>query len=569
VTIRRRDLLRLLAAAPLACRSAEPDDRDRPVHQDMAKKPGPNGQAELLVHGGAIWTMDPANPEVEAVAAAGGRVLAVGRLADLAALRGPGTVDIDLAGGLAVPGLTDAHAHLLGLGAELDQVDLRGARSIEEAVARVREQAPPTGWVIGRGWDQNLWPGAAMPTHAPLTAAFPDRPVWLRRVDGHAGWANAATLAAAGITRATANPQGGEILRDAAGEPTGVLVDNAMSLVPVPEPTDADLRRRILAAQDRVLACGLTGVHEMGVGPRADAILRQLAADKLLKLRMTGYADEDWFKQAHIDSDLHREPDPSVPYRLVGVKLYVDGALGSRGAALLAPYADRPDHSGILMHAPGELDALVLAAVRHGWQVAAHAIGDRGIRVLLDACAAARGAVPAADPRLRVEHAQIVDLADIPRFASLGAVASMQPTHATSDMAWAPARLGQDRLAGAYAWRRFLAAGVPLAFGSDFPVELPDVTHGLAAAVSRQDAAGQPPGGWLPDQRVSLDEAVAAFTRGAAFAARQTSWCGHLAPGMVADLTCFRADLRGLAPAALRAAAVRATIVGGAVAWQA
>jgi predicted amidohydrolase YtcJ len=558
--MRRREVLRLLAAAPLACRHGEPE---------VTKKTGPSGQADLIVHGGTIWTMDAAHPEVTAIAASGDRVIAVGDVGALEHLRGPKTVEVDLAGGFAVPGLTDAHAHLLGLGAELDQVDLRGAASIEECVARTRTQAPPSGWVIGRGWDQNLWPGAAMPTHAPLTEAFPERPVWLRRIDGHAGWANRAALTAAGITSSTPNPQGGEILRDGAGEPTGVLVDNAMSLVPVPEPSDEDLRRRILIAQDRVLALGLTGVHEMGVGPQADAILRKLASDGLLKLRMTGYADESWFVKEHKDRDMPALPDPAVRYRLAGVKLYVDGALGSRGAALLAPYADRPDHSGILMHGPGELEAVVLAAVRHGWQVAAHAIGDRGVRVLLDACAAARAAVPAADPRLRVEHAQIVDLADIPRFASLGAVASMQPTHATSDMAWVPARLGEERLAGAYAWRRFLAAGVPLAFGSDFPVELPDVSHGLAAAMTRQDAAGQPPEGWLPDQRVNLAEAVAGFTTGAAYAARQTAWCGALAPGMVADLTCFRADLRGLAPLAVRDAALRATIVAGAVVWQA
>lgn len=559
--MRRRDALRLLAAVPLACRHDEPE---------VTPKTGlVSAQADLIVHGGTIWTMDAARPEVAALAAVGDRVIAVGELVELAHLRGPKTVEVDLAGGLAVPGLTDAHAHLLGLGAELDQVDLRGAKSIEECLARTREQAPASGWVIGRGWDQNLWPGAAMPTHAPLSEAFPDRPVWLRRIDGHAGWANRAALAAAGITGTTANPQGGEILRDSTGEATGVLVDNAMGLVPVPEPSDEDLRRRILIAQDRVLALGMTGVHEMGVGPRADEILRKLAADGLLKLRMTGYADEAWFVKEHLNRDLPAPPDPSVRYRLVGVKLYVDGALGSRGAALLAPYADRPDHSGILMHAPGELEAVVLAAVRHGWQVAAHAIGDRGIRVLLDACAAAREAVPAADPRLRVEHAQIVDLADIPRFASLGAVASMQPTHATSDMSWVPARLGQERLAGAYAWRRFLDAGVPLAFGSDFPVELPDISHGLAAAVTRQDAAGKPEGGWLPDQRVSLAEAVAAFTTGAAYAARQTGWGGALAPGMLADLTCFRADLRGLAPLAVRDAAIRATIVAGAVVWQA
>jgi hypothetical protein len=563
--LRRRDLLRLLAAAGLACRhhDAEPQGGS-----DRSGEPGPSGQADLIVVGGEIWTGDPARPEVDALAAAGDRVLALGGRAEIEALRGPRTAVLELAGGLAVPGLVDAHAHLLGLGAEMDQADLRGAASIDEVVARTKNAAPPSGWVLGRGWDQNLWPEKVMPTHAPLTAAFPDRPVWLRRIDGHAGWANAAALAAAGVTRTTPDPQGGEILRDADGEPTGVLVDAAMNLVPVPEPGDEDLRRRILVAQERVLALGLTGVHEMGVGPRADAILRGLAADGSLKLRMTGYADEAWFNKDLAERERPPLPGPEVRYRLVGVKLYVDGALGSRGAALLAPYADRPGHSGILMHAPVELDAVVLAAVRRGWQVAAHAIGDRGIRVLLDALAAARAAVPAGAPRLRVEHAQIVDLADVPRFASLGAVASMQPTHATSDMTWVPERLGRERLAGAYAWRRFLDAGVPLAFGSDFPVELPDVVHGLHAAVTREDAEGRPPGGWLPDQRLALAEALAAFTGGAAYAAGQGEWCGRLAPGMVADLTCFRADLRALAPADLRGAAVQATVVGGALAWQ-
>jgi hypothetical protein len=564
VTLARRDLLRLLAAAPLAC---------RPVRRDMPEAPGPSGQAnqpaDLLVYGGTIWTMDPARPEVAGLAASAGRVRAFGGEAELAGLRGPGTRVLDLGGALAVPGLVDAHAHLLGLGAELDQVDLRGARSVDEAVARVRAGAPPTGWVLGRGWDQNLWPGAAMPTHAPLTAAFPDRPVWLRRIDGHAGWANQAALAAAGISGATAAPQGGEILREG-GAPTGVLVDAAMALVPVPAPTGADLQRRLLAAQARALACGLTGVHEMGVGPDAHAAFTALAADGRLRLRVTGYQDEDWFAAPPPGPQpLLVAPHPDHRYGVQGVKLYVDGALGSRGAALLAAYADRPGHRGALQHAAGVLEARVLAAVRRRWQVAAHAIGDRAIRVLLDAYAAARAAVPGDGPRLRVEHAQIVDLADIPRFAALGAVASMQPTHCTSDMPWVPARLGPDRLAGAYAWRRFLDAGVPLAFGSDFPVELPDVVHGLHAAVTREDAAGQPPGGWLPGQRLTLAEAVAAFTRGAAVAAGQDAWCGRLVPGAVADLTCFADDLRARPPAALRDARVRATIVGGEVAWSA
>jgi hypothetical protein len=556
----RRGLLRLLAggAALTACRLAP---------SDMSRKTGPMGQADLVVLGGPIWTMDPRRPIVEALAARAGRVVALGRLADVQRMQGARTRVLDLAGGLAMPGLTDAHAHLLGLGAELEEVDLRGARSIDEVVARVREQAPPEGWVLGRGWDQNLWPGAAMPTHEPLTAAFPDRPVWLRRVDGHAGWANRAALQAAGITASTTVPQGGEIGVQG-GEPSGLLVDAAMGLMPVPAPSAETLRRRLLQGQARVLPLGLTGVHEMGVGRETDRVLRALAASGELKLRVTGYADEDWFHT------LAREGKPELPacdarYALVGVKLYVDGALGSRGAALLAPYSDRPGYRGILQHTQAELDALVLKAVRGDWQVAAHAIGDAGIRGVLDALAAARSTLPRARPRLRVEHAQIVDIADIARFVRLGAVASMQPTHATSDMAWVPARIGAARLPGAYAWRRFLDAGVPLALGSDFPVEQPAPSLGLYAAVTRQDRDGQPAGGWLPDQRLTLWEAVAGFTSGAAFAGRLEAGSGRLAPGLAADLSCFTDDLRLLPLAALAEAPVRATVIAGRVVWEA
>lgn len=537
---------------------------------DQARGTCPPGQVELVVRGGSILTGDPRAPVTGALAAAGGRVVALGDEAEALAKRCPVGQVIDLAGGCAVPGLTDAHAHLGGLGVSLAQVDLRGARSVEEVVERIRRGAPAEGWIVGRGWDQNLWPGAAMPTHDALTAAFPERPVWLRRIDGHAGWANLAALRAGGVTAATPVPTGGEILlRDGAKgkEPTGVLVDAAMDLIPVPPLPASELRRALLLAQEHVLARGLVSVHEMGVGPEGDAALRALAAEGLLKIRVVGYADERWFAAGQGFPDMPDRAGKDARYELVGVKLYVDGALGSRGAALLRPYADRPGHTGMLQHAPGQLQALVERALERRVQVAAHAIGDAAIRGLLDALEAALKKAPAPDHRLRVEHAQIVDLADIPRFKALGAIASMQPTHATSDMPWAPARLGPDRLAGAYAWRRLLDAGVPLAFGSDFPVEEVEPTFGLYAAITRQDAAGQPSGGWLPDQRLTLDEAIAAFTRGAAWAAHREDRLGALAPGMRADLTCFAGDLRAMSPSELRTAAVTATIVDGAPAW--
>jgi predicted amidohydrolase YtcJ len=546
------------ATALIACR---PGRRE-------AEQTCPEGQDELLVvRGGTIVTMDPAEPTTTAIAAAGGRVVARGAAAEALARDCPRGQVIELAGGSAVPGLVDAHAHLVGLGMALAEVDVRGARSIAEVVERVRREAPPEGWIVGRGWDQNLWPDQAMPTHEALTAAFPDRPVWLRRVDGHAGWANLAALRAAKISGQTEAPVGGEILQrsgPSGPEPTGVLVDAAMELMPVPPPPPGELRRRVLLAQEYALARGLCGVHEMGVSREADATLRALAAEGLLKLRLVGYASEEWFQSGAGLPARPDRPDADERYALQGVKVYVDGALGSRGAALLRPYSDRPDHAGMLQHAPGELEAVVRLALRRGYQVAGHAIGDAGIRALLDALAASD---PPPDHRLRVEHAQIVDPADIPRFAALGAIASMQPTHATSDMGWAEQRVGRERLAGAYAWRRFLAAGVPLAFGSDFPVEEVEPTFGLYAAITRQDAAGEPPGGWLPDQRLTFAEALAGFTRGAAFAARREGWSGSLAPGMVADMTCFTGDVTTMPPRELRTAEVRATIIGGAPAW--
>lgn len=519
---------------------------------------------------GRVLTLDPARPQAEAIAIAGGRIVAVGPRASLLERRGPTTEVIDLDGGLITPGLVDAHAHLLGLGRSLEEIDLRGARSIDEVVQRVREQDRGQAWLLGRGWDQNLWSGQAMPTHQALSAAFGERPVWLRRVDGHAGWANAAALRAAGIGRAATDPEGGEILRDASGEPTGVLIDAAMSLVQPPEASREDLRRQLAAAQAHVLARGLTGVHDMGVGPQVDALYRERDADddpaQRLALRVIGYADASWLPTLERRGE---RPDHERRYALAGVKLYADGALGSRGAALLEPYTDRPGHRGLMQQDPAAVYAQCERAASLGLQLATHAIGDAANRAVLDAYAAVIEAHGLVDARLRIEHAQVVDPSDIPRFAEHRIVASMQPTHATSDMAWVPDRLGPRRLEGAYAWRRFLDAGVPLCFGSDFPVELVDVTHGLYAAITRQDAEGQPSGGWLPEQRLRLSEAIAAFSSGAAFASFSDGFLGRIAPGFAADLTCFRDDLRTLAPPELREAPVAATLVAGEVRYRA
>ena len=487
------------------------------------------------------------SPIAEAILLRDGEIVAIGERAELEA-RAPGATRHDWRDATVIPGLTDAHAHLLGLGQSREIVELRGATSVAEVIARLREQAPPTGWILGRGWDQNLW-GGAMPTAADLDVAFGGRPVWLRRVDGHAGWANSAVLALAGIELGSEDPEGGEILRDpTTGAALGVLVDNAMDRVPVPEPSAADVDRWLRTATLEAASLGLTGVHEMGLDAVAHATFAELERAGALPIRVHGYASEAWFASAD-PSGAELGPtrvSPSARYLLAGVKLYADGALGSRGAALLEPYSDRDSYRGALMHDLEQFIALVRAIDARGLQVATHAIGDLGIRTIIDAYAQAL--VDPAARRPRIEHVQILADADIPRIAALGLIASMQPTHATSDMGWAEQRVGPTRIAGAYAWRRLLDAKVPLALGSDFPVERPSPLLGLYAAVTRQDLEGRPEGGWQPEQRLTMAEAIAGFSSGAAYAAGREAHLGRIAPGYRADLTCLSDDPFTVAP---------------------
>ncbi|MDB4967894.1 MAG: putative secreted protein [Myxococcales bacterium] len=508
--------------------------------------------ADLVLRNGDVLTQDPAHPHARAVAVRGDQIVAVGDDAAVAALVGAGTRVIDLHGRAVVPALTDAHAHLSGLGFALAEVDLRGVASAAECARRAAAAAEKSSrpWIIGRGWDQNRFADKAFPTHAALDHIA--RPVFFERIDGHAGWANAEAMKRAGITRATTDPAGGRIVRDAAGEPTGIFVDNAMSLVDhaIPTATDAEIEAAILRAQEVVAAQGLTGIHDMGVGLGTLAVYHRLAAAGRLKIRVYALGSA-----ADADTLLAQPPAKSAPRAMLsvrGIKLYADGALGSRGAALLAPYSDDAKNSGLEIMPAATIEALSRRAVAAGWQVAIHAIGDRGNRNALDAFMRA-GVKPA--QRFRIEHAQVVALGDIPRFAKLGLIASMQPTHATSDSPWAEARLGKERVKGAYAWRRMLEAHVPLAFGSDFPVEEPSLVAGLRAGVERA--------GWTVDQKLTLDETLRAFTTGAAYAAFEEAWRGRAAPGMAADLTIFDSPA-----ATLTRARVDVTIVGGKVIYE-
>lgn len=499
-----------------------------------------------LLTNARIHTGNPDQPLAEAMAwDAQGRVVAVGGDRELARAH-PGARRIDAGGRDVVPGLIDAHAHVMNLGYSLLRADLVGAASKQEVLARLRafEATLPAGaWLLGRGWDQNDWPEKTFPTAADLDAAFPDRPVWLERVDGHAGWANSAAMRA--VPRdlhGDWQPDGGRILREQ-GRATGVFVDGAAALVDavVPAPDEALRARALEQALQAAVKVGLTGVHDMGVSLQDLGLMRRFADEGRLPLRLRAYADGDGAALAALCA---MGPYEHGGGRLAmrGVKFYVDGALGSRGAALLADYSDDAGNRGLLVTEPAAYARAVARARDCGLQPASHAIGDRGNRIVLDTYAQALGDRAGGDHRWRVEHVQVVAPEDIPRFAPLKLVASMQPTHATSDMPWAQARIGRERLAGAYAWQKFRALGVPLALGSDFPVESVDPRLGLYSAVTRQDRGGLPTGGWGPDQRLTPAQALEGFTAGAAFASFDEAELGRLAPGYRADFVILGGD---------------------------
>lgn len=527
-----------------------------------------HGSADQLILGRIYPTGSASKPVTALAVDAEGRVLAYGdaKVVRLSLANRGRPLEQVIIDGTVIPGLIDAHGHLLGLGFSLLQADLVGTHDRSEILDRLAATAKGLGasdWLLGRGWDQNDWPQSEYPTRAQLDLNFPDRPVWLERVDGHAGWANSAALKLAGIDANTVDPEGGRILRDAQGEPTGVLIDAAMNLLQtaLPKPSREQQRRALQLAVNVAARAGLTGVHDAGVSREELAILQDMADAGDLPIRIYAMADGD----AEALADLCR----SGPYQhssgrlaMRAVKLYADGALGSRGAALLAPYADEPKNSGLMIQSPQALRALVAKAAKCKIQPAVHAIGDRASRVVLDAYAALPAAVRKA-LRPRIEHAQVVALPDIARFAQLGVIASMQPTHATSDMPWAQQRVGPERLRGAYAWRRFLDAKVALALGSDFPVERVDPLLGIYAAVTRQDSDGQPADGWLPDQRLSLEQALDGFTRGAAYAAGQEQEVGSLEVGRRADFTVLSVDPHVVRGRGLLAIKVRSTWLDG------
>ncbi len=535
----------------------------------------PATPADLILAGGVVYSFASSNSgaRATAVAIAGDRIVYVGDDDGARAFRGENTRWVELAGKAVLPGLVDAHGHLASLGRSLEEVQLVGSTSRDEvrrrvADAQARVQAGE--WIHGRGWDQNDWEDATFPTWSDL-AGTEANPVYLDRVDGHAVWLNRTALDACAITRATPDPPGGRIERDERGEPTGVLVDEAEKLLAshVPAATAAELDRRLARAIAECNRLGLTGVHDAGTSEAVLASLRRLGEQGALTLNVYCMLESD--EPAFVRASFAKGPTSEYEGRLVvrSLKLRADGALGSRGAALLRPYDDDPGNEGLLVDPPDSLLVWTRAALRTGFQVGTHAIGDRGNRVTLDAYQRALAEIPTPDPRLRVEHVQVVEVGDLARFASMGVIASMQPTHATSDMPWAQARVGKDRLAGAYAWRTLLTSGAVLAFGSDFPVEAVDPLWGIYSAVTRMDHEGNPAGGWTPEELVTVEEAVRAFTYGAAYAAFDEEDAGSIEVGKRADLTVVDRDVLTIpAPEILQTRAAM-TIVRGRVVYEA
>lgn len=464
-----------------------------------------------------------------------------------------------------IPGLIDAHGHVMGLGFSLMLLDLSDTNSLEEAQAAIRKYAaenPEMPWIIGRGWNQEKWGLGRFPTAADLDAAVPDRAVWLERVDGHAGWANTAAMTAAKVTAASKSPEGGRI-EMAAGKPSGVFVDAAMSLIDKakPKPLARDVDRALYLAQQKLLEQGITTIADMGTTIEEWQAYRRAGDKKQLAVRIISYGG-DIDNMALIAGG---EPTPWLyddRLRMVGVKLYLDGALGSRGAWLKASYSDAPGQKGLPLLTPAQLRNKMVRASMDKFQVAIHAIGDAANAEALSAIEDLSRDLPG-ERRWRIEHAQVIDPADIPRFGQNKVIASMQPVHQTSDRLMAEARLGPERLKGAYAWRSLSAAGARLAFGSDVPVESANPFAGLAAAISRTDAAGQPFGGWRPEEAVNRETALDGFTRTAAYAGFAEDRIGTLMPGMRADFLIVETDPMLAGPDEIRRMVPLETWIGG------
>lgn len=537
------------------------------------------GAGSLLLINGNIYTVDETQPRAEAVVAIDGRISFVGRSADARRIAPADATLIDLHGRTAVPGLTDAHAHLEDIGLRELAFDLEDTSGVADLKSRLQQRVAdtkPGEWITGRGWIESRWTPPVFPTRADLDAVAADRPVVLERADGHAVIANSLALKLAGIDRNTANPPGGEILKDAkTGEPTGMLIDNAMTLVEklVPPLTDAERTRALEVGAERSIRLGWTQLQIAGNSLAEVERLCRLFAQRKIRLRIYDAIDGPGADAEQLIATGARLKPCGDRLTVRAIKLYIDGALGSRGAALLEPYADSPSSSGLLVNREDELLALLTGALRRGIQIETHAIGDRGNRIMLDLYEKALATVPVseravAEPRWRIEHAQVLHPADIPRFAKLGVIASMQPSHAISDLFFAPSRLGPERIGGAYAWRSLLDAGAMIAGGSDAPVERGEPMIEFYAAVARRPLEGFADANWHLDQRVSRAEALKMFTMAPAYAAFEEKERGSIKAGKRADFTVLSADIMQIPEAEILKTRAVMTIISGEVVYE-
>jgi predicted amidohydrolase YtcJ len=549
--------------------------------------------ADLLLFHGRVVTMDPhaltstadmagsrtaarpvtgaMAPSPQAIAIACDRIVWVGTDAEAKELFSTVKNRIDLGGATVLPGIIDAHTHLFELGKSLLRLNLKDVATEEEAVARVRKRVrstPPGEWILGWGWDEGKW-AAHYPDNEALSRAAPDNPVYLVGLHSFAGWANKKALAIAGVAAATKDPDNGRIIRDEkSGEPTGILLNRAQGLVEshVPPMSLEQTKKAIELAAKECVRNGLTSVHEARVSAMMIQAYRELLREDRLPLRV--YVMLDGADQVLVKEWLSRGPEIDSNHRLTirAFKLFADGALGSRGASLLAPYSDAPKSQGVVTTSQAAIYDMTRRSLEKGFQVCTHAIGDAANRWTLDAYAQALRETPSArDPRLRIEHAQVLAVEDIPRFSRLGVIPSMQPTHCTSDMGWAEKRLGAERVQGAYAWQSLLKTHVHLPLSSDFPGETLNPFYGIYSAITRQDIEGNPPGGWHAEQRLTLDEALRGYTLEGAYAEFEENQKGSIQVGKLADLIVIDKDITQLESRSKEILSIRVkkTLVGG------
>jgi len=552
-------------------------------------------EADLILTNGVVYTVDPDNTVTEAIAVHGDRIVGVGASKEILKKFKSKNV-LDLRGKSVYPGFIDAHVHLLGFGASMMILNLNGTNSVEEIQHLVAERVKSSKrgrWIRGRGWDQNRWPSKNFPTYHDLDKVAPNNPVYLTRVDGHATWVNKAILDLAGITKSTEDPPGGRIIRDKDGNPTGVLMDNAQDLISnvMPPPRQEEVEEAVTFAVSEWPKYGITSVQDMGVGLKVIELYKKFIHEGKFPIRnyvAVGGESDAW--------EYYLRRGPEIGYgdnhlTVRSVKLYADGALGSRGAALIEPYSDEPANRGLTLISAQQIQAAAESSLAQGFQVCTHAIGDRANTYTLDAYEKAFHGKSGQPYRFRIEHAQVLALSDIPRFKKLGVIPSMQPTHCTSDMYWAEARLGPKRIRGAYAWRSLLNTGAIICGGSDVPVESPDPLLGFYAAITRQDIEGRPNdwrnvqkhfelssdgitdtsafnGGWYASQRMTREEALKAFTIWAAYGAFEENIKGSIGVGKLADLVVLSKDIMKADPREIPDTFVLMTLVGGKVVYE-